>query len=275
MTFLESFVLGIVQGLGEFLPISSSGHLVVVPWFMDFKDPGLSFDVALHFGTLFALIAYFWRDWVVILSGAKNLPMEVVRLFKRSAPTPAGSGSSHLFLLLIVSAIPGGVAGVFLDDWAETVFRHPLLVAFDMALMGAILLWADRRPLGNLEIKRVSYGKAFLIGCAQALALVPGVSRSGATITAALVGGLSRQGAARLSFLMATPITFGACLYKSRDFIEGGIGTPEVVGIITSAVVGFLAIWFLLRYVQQRSFAIFSYYRFLFAAVVTGWFFLR
>jgi len=131
MTFLESFVLGIVQGLGEFLPISSSGHLVVVPWFMDFKDPGLSFDVALHFGTLFALIAYFWRDWVVILSGAKNLPMEVVRLFKRSAPTPAGSGSSHLFLLLIVSAIPGGVAGVFLDIFGLSDVPH--LLAFGLS----------------------------------------------------------------------------------------------------------------------------------------------
>lgn len=253
MTFLESFVLGVVQGLGEFLPISSSGHLVIVPWIMNFKDPGLAFDVALHFGTLFALIAYFWRDWISI--------------FKRE--------NRRLLILLVISAIPGGIAGVLLDDWAETVFRHPLLVAFDMALLGGVLLWADRRPLGNLEINRVGYGKALLIGCAQALALVPGVSRSGATITAALLGGLSRQGAARLSFLMATPITFGACLFKSREFIEAGVGRPEVVGIVTSAVVGFLTIWFLLRYVRERSFAIFSYYRFLFAAVVTGWYFIR
>lgn len=254
MTFLESFVLGVVQGLGEFLPISSSGHLVIVPWIMDFKDPGLAFDVALHFGTLFALIAYFWRDWISI--------------FNRE--------NRRLLFLLILSAVPGAIAGVLLDEWAETYFRHPLLVAFDMALLGGILLWADRRHPTNAshqaEITQISYGKVFLIGCAQALALVPGVSRSGATITAALLVGLSRHGAARLSFLMATPITFGACLFKSKDFIEAGVGRPEIVGILTSAVVGFFAIWFLLRYVQQRSFAIFSYYRFLFAMFVVGWY---
>lgn len=251
MTFLESLVLGIVQGLGEFLPISSSGHLVIVPWIMDFRDPGLAFDVALHFGTLFALIAYFWRDWISI--------------FNRE--------NRRLLILLVISAIPGGIAGVLLDDWAETVFRHPLLVAFDMALLGGILFWADRRPLGNLEINRVGYGKMFLIGCAQALALVPGVSRSGATITAALLGGLSRRGAARLSFLMATPITFGACLFKSKDFIAAGVGRPEIVGIVTSAVVGFLAIWFLLRYVQQNSYRLFVYYRFAFALFVVALYF--
>ncbi len=252
MSLLDSVLLGIVQGLGEFLPISSSAHLVIFPWLLKFSDPGLSFDVALHFGTLFAIGTYFWRDWLQIFT------------------------SNHrLLFFLILSTLPGAVAGFFLDDLAETAFRHPLLIAGTMSLLGIVLFYADTLPQKNKHSDQINLKESLIMGFAQMLALVPGVSRSGVTITAALFCGLDRAQSARFSFLMATPITLGACVMKADDFIQGQPDVTALIGIIVSAVVGFLSIKYLLLYVQKFSYRIFVYYRFAFTLLVGVIYFWR
>lgn len=245
MTYLQSILLGIVQGLGEFLPISSSAHLVITPWLFKFPDPGLTFDVALHFGTLLALLAYFWKDWIRII------------LEKR-----------RLFFIVVLATIPGAAVGYLLDELAETAFRHPLLVALNMSLLGGVLFYADGKKRRERTMEQVGLRSALIIGFSQALALVPGVSRSGVTITAGLFCGLSRTTSAFFSFLLAMPITFGACVFKMRHLFEDGAGGVEWTGIAVSAVVGFLSIKYLLRYVQTHNYRIFVYYRFGFTILV-------
>ncbi|MDO8520118.1 MAG: undecaprenyl-diphosphatase UppP [Deltaproteobacteria bacterium] len=253
--YIQSIILGIVQGLGEFLPISSSAHLVITPWALNFPDPGLAFDVALHFGTLFALLSFFWKDWLHFF---KSIPgkSEEQRLDRR------------LFLYLAIATIPGAIFGFLLDDLAETAFRHPLLVAVNMSVLGAILLIADSKIRDGKKLNQISLWSALIVGFSQALALVPGVSRSGVTMTAALFAGFSRETAARFSFLLAMPITFGACVYKMPDLFSNGISGQAIVGILVSALVGFLSIKYLLKYLQAHSFRIFVYYRFAFTIFV-------
>src|SRR5262245_1627871 len=204
MTPFQAFVLGAVQGLGEFLPISSSGHLIVVPWLLGWPVQSLAFDVALHVGTLAAVLYAFLPDWVRLVGSGLRC------LFRGR---PFAEPDARLLWLLALASVPGAIAGLLLDEWAETTFRSPLLVACTMTLMGALLLFADRRA-GSTSGATVSLAHALLIGCAQAMAIVPGVSRSGATITAALLLGYARGDAARFSFLLATPITAGAALVK-------------------------------------------------------------
>ena len=247
MTYFQSIILGIVQGLGEFLPISSSAHLAIVPWAFRFPDPGLTFDVALHFGTLFALLFYFWKDWVEILTRGHRL-----------------------LLLIIMASIPGAVAGLLLEKLAESTFRSPILIALNMAVMGGVLFWVDGHAKRERGLPQISLMDSLIIGFSQALALVPGVSRSGITITAGLLRGMDRPAAARFSFLLAAPITAGACLLKAKHFLAGSPGGIEFTGIVVSALVGFLSIKYLLSYVQTFSYRVFSYYRFLFALVVVG-----
>jgi undecaprenyl-diphosphatase len=253
----EAFALGVVQGLGEFLPISSSGHLIVVPWLLGWPSHDLAFDVALHLGTLAAVAAAFASDWRRLLTaGVQGL----VR------GRPFADSDSRLLWLLALASIPGALAGLALDDWAETVFRSPLLVATTMAVMGGILWWADRR---RGTARTVSARDGILIGIAQALALVPGVSRSGATISMGLFLGYEREEAARFSFLLALPITFGAAVVKVPAFLrETSDVTAVVVGTGAAAVFGFLAIRLLLRYVRTRDYRPFVYYRLLFSLVV-------
>lgn len=258
LTYLEAVLLGLVQGLGEFLPISSSAHLVIAPWLFDFADPGLTFDVALHFGTLFAILFYFWRDFCQIAKGA-------------FAPTV----ERRLLFFLLIATIPGAVAGYFLNDLAEAAFRHPLLVAVNMSLLGGVLLLADRFHRGEKTVTGVKFFDSVVVGCAQSLALIPGVSRAGITMTAGLLTGFTREASARFSFLMAAPITLGACVFKARHFFENPVTGPVVVGIVVSTIVGFLSIKYLLRYLQSHSFQIFVYYRFFFTALVFAVYFLR
>jgi undecaprenyl-diphosphatase len=259
VTLLRAIVLGILQGLGEFLPISSSGHLIVVPWLFGWPDSGLAFDVALHLGTLVAVAAAFWSDW-----------LRLVGAFFRALP--AGrvlrDPDSRLLVYLALASVPGALAGLLLEKWAETVFRSAALVATMMALMGCVLWLADRRAnRGASEV--VSLRDALLIGCAQALAIVPGTSRSGATIAAALFLGHRREGAARFSFLLALPITAGAALVKVPHlFRDGSDHGPVLAGMLAAAVSGFLAIRLLLAYVRTRNYTPFVAYRLLFAATV-------
>lgn len=261
MSTLQAVVLGLVQGLGEFLPISSSGHLIVVPWLLGWADHGLAFDVALHLGTLLAVVAAFARDWWRL--GASGL-----RCLVRGRPF--AEAEARTLWRIALASVPGAVVGLLLDRWAETTFRSPPLVATTMALFGFVLLAADRRS-GPSKVEEVSTRDALLIGLAQAAAIVPGVSRSGATISAALFLGHGRPEAARFSFLMATPITFGAALVKVPKLLADGSGGPALfLGMATAAVAGFLAIKLLLALVRTRDYRPFVYYRWAFALLVAA-----
>ncbi|HVR72492.1 MAG TPA: undecaprenyl-diphosphate phosphatase [Vicinamibacteria bacterium] len=259
MSWFQALVLGVLQGLGEFLPISSSGHLIVAPWLLGWPVQSLSFDVALHVGTLAAVLWAFRRDWWTILG-------RTWQGARRGAPFAEPEG--RLLGLLALGSVPAAVAGLFLEDWAETVFRSPALVGVTMALMGLVLYLADRRAEHAAPPRAVTLRDAVLIGCAQALALVPGVSRSGATITMGLFLGFRREEAARFSFLLATPITFGAALLKVPHLFEGAELAPVVIGMVAAAVVGFLSIRVLLTYVRTRTYRPFVAYRLAFAALV-------
>jgi undecaprenyl-diphosphatase len=242
----EAVVLGIVQGLGEFLPISSSGHLVLAPWLFGWEDPGLAFNVALHLGTLVAVVAYFWRDWLNLaqngLKGKKNR-------------------EGRLFWYLAAATVPGILAGLALEEYAETVFRAPVLVGAMLIAMGAVLYAADRWGARARGIWQVGWRDALFIGVSQALAIIPGVSRSGATISAGRMLGLDREAATRFSFLLSTPIILGAGVYSLRNIGINDLTFAFWVGVAASAVTGFAAIAFLLRFVVTRNFNIFVWYR--------------
>src|SRR5688500_5407411 len=261
MSTLHAIVLGMVQGLGEFLPISSSGHLIVVPWLLGWPPHSLSFDVALHMGTLAAVLYAFYDDWRRIL---------VAGMRGTLAGRPFADPDSRLLWLLAVGSVPGVVAGLLLEDLADTTFRSPALVGVTMALMGVILFVADRSGKGTADARAVTLRDALLIGVAQAMALIPGVSRSRPTISMGLFLGYRREEAARFSFLLATPITLGAAALKSRYLFEPGQGLPIVAGIVTAAIFGFASIRFLLAYVRTRDYRPFVYYRLIFAALVAA-----
>jgi len=270
MDILQAIVLGIVQGLGEFLPISSTAHLVLVPYFTGWQDPGLSFDVALHIGTLVAVIGYFWRDWVEILKAS---------LFKnRTDGTSRTDGldySKNLLWLLVVASVPGAVIGYLLEDAAETSLRNPLLIAGTLSIVGLILYLVDRYAVHKKSIGQINYKDSLLIGLSQAVAVIPGVSRSGATMTMGLALGLSREAAARFSFLLSTPIIFGAALVKIPDLLKEGIDAFMIAGIIAAAVSGYLAIKFMLRFIQKVGYAPFFWYRLALALVIIAVYFLQ
>ena len=255
MTILQAVILGLAQGLGEFLPISSSAHLVLIPWLLRWTDPGLTFDVALHVGTLVAVVLYFWKDWWQL----------IIKGF-----TDVRSVKGRLFWYLVVATVPGAIAGFLLEKKAETLFRSPLLIAIMLILMGIFLYWSDHRSSKNIEMNNITFRTSVFIGISQALAIIPGVSRSGITMTTGLLMGLNREGAARFSFLLATPIIFGAAMVK----LPGLISDPSVItvdfaiGMAVSCITGLASIGFLLRYVQTKDFLPFVWYRFILGAVV-------
>ncbi|MGI6120398.1 MAG: undecaprenyl-diphosphatase UppP [Desulfosporosinus sp.] len=259
MTVLQALILGIVQGLGEFLPISSSAHLILIPWLFEWEDPGLTFDVALHMGTLFAVVIYFWRDWVRLGKAAL-----------RRQPTD----DKRIFWYLILATIPGGLFGLAFENQAETIFRAPLLIGIMMITMGILLYWADKRHQVR-KMNTMNLADAIWIGLSQALAIIPGVSRSGSTMTMARFLGLTREDAARFSFLMSTPIILGAGVLKLRHLTMASIDLPFSVGVISSFVVGILSISFLLRYLRISNFGLFVGYRFIIGFIVIGFALLR
>jgi len=275
MDILQAIVLGIVQGLGEFLPISSTAHLVLTPYFFGWEDPGLAFDVALHAGTLVAVIGFFWKDWVNIFRSAF---VDIVDTFQFpvldklsviGGENFKGKYHSSLLWLLAIATVPGALAGYFLESYAENVLRSPLIIAFSLSFFGILLYLADKYFKHKKEIKDVTVWDSVLIGIAQAIAIIPGVSRSGATMTAGLFMGLSREGAARFSFLLATPIIFGATLANLPEFFNGTFETwPLIFGILASMISGFWAISFLLKFLQKTGFAVFVWYRIALALVI-------
>src|ERR1022692_2769056 len=253
----QAFILGMVQGLTEFLPVSSSAHLVLVPWLLRWNDPGLAFDVALHLGTLLALLIYYWREWA-------DMMLSIVR------PDPA---SRRLLMLLMVASIPGAIIGLLLEKQAETVFRSPALIACTLALMGLVLWIADVRAPQSKKMSGLSFGDAILIGLSQALAIIPGVSRSGSTITAARILGVEREDAANFSFLMATPIIAGAGLHEAPKILHAGINSAMVLGFVSSAIFGVIAIAALVKFVRTRTYQPFAWYRIALAILVIAIFF--
>jgi undecaprenyl-diphosphatase len=268
MELVQVFVLGAVQGIAEFLPISSSGHLILVPWLFNWHDPGLGFDLALHWATLLAVLVYFWRDVVSIIRGFLQSLFPSTRDLKNDI-------YQKLSWLLIIASIPGAIVGKLLEEKAEGVLRNPLLVAIDLIVFGFILLIVDMWSKKQKDINQITRTDAVLIGLSQAAAIIPGVSRSGSTMTAGLALGFKREDVARFSFLMSLPITFGAGLLKIGDFRTGST-TPELlVGFISSAVFGFLAIKYLLRYLSKHDFRIFVWYRFAFAALIIVLYIIR
>ena len=255
MSTLQAAILGLVQGLGEFLPISSSAHLVLIPWLFKWNDPGLTFDIALHIGTLIAVAIYFWKDWLKLIT--KGL-------------TDVRSTEGKLFWYLVAATIPGAVVGFLLEKKAETIFREPILIATMLILLGVLLYWADRRGVKHIEMNRITFRTSLFIGLSQALAIIPGVSRSGITMTMGLLMGLTREGAARFSFLLAAPIIFGAALVKLPFLVSNPsiLTINFIIGILVSFVIGILSIGFLLRYVQTNNFLPFAWYRFILGSLV-------
>jgi undecaprenyl-diphosphatase len=257
--------LGIVQGLTEFLPISSSGHLALLEHYFKAPGAGLSFDILLHLGTLAALVSYFWSDW-------RNMAKAVLR------PSPYNRLDRRLFICLLAASIPGALAGVLLEHKAETVFREPYRIAILLGGVGLFLIVAERlarheRPLTNLNL-----GDALLIGLSQALAIMPGVSRSGITMTAALFLGFTRETAARFSFLLSTPIIAGAGLWHLRKWFKA---PPEnlpllaaALGFLAALVSSYLTIKYLLRFLRRHTFYPFAFYRLALAALVLALTFL-
>ncbi|MGH7898429.1 MAG: undecaprenyl-diphosphate phosphatase, partial [Candidatus Binatia bacterium] len=222
MTYVEGLVYGAVQGLTEFLPISSSAHLILVPWLFGWQDPGLGFDVAVHAGTLVAVLWYFWLDWWRLATGA---------FAGLTRGEPLASPEAVLFWKLVAASIPAAVAGVLLEHAAEEAFRAPALIAFTLVALGALLHASDLRPESASGLDSLGWRAALLIGVAQAAAIVPGVSRSGVTITAARFLGAGREAAARFSFLLSTPISDGAVLIKI-EALAGALRRPgELVAL--------------------------------------------
>ena len=254
MTPLQAIILGLLQGLTEFLPVSSSGHLVLVPWLLGWSVPGVSFDVVVHLGTLLAIVAHLWDQVGQLIRGAWQL------LTKGRITSP----ESRLAWLVVVSAVPGGLLGFFLEDLFAQIFHAPLAVAALLVVTGVLLVICDRlarvtRVMGDLRTS-----DALLIGLAQGAAIAPGISRSGATISAGLLRGLSREDAGRFAFLMALPIIAGATgfslLKLATEGIDPGGVALLVLGFCSALISGYVAIRFFLRYIREHSLRPFAYY---------------
>jgi undecaprenyl-diphosphatase len=266
-TVVQALIMGIVQGLTEFLPVSSSGHLIIIPFLAGWDDAfirSLAFSVMLHMGTLVALLVYFRAEWI------RLVPAALATMRDRSFQ---GDEDRRLAWLLLASTVPAAIAGVVLNDLIETSFRQVELVAVTLIVGGILLALADRFGAKSRSIEDVTFPIAIGIGVAQAFALVPGISRSGISISAARMVGMDRESAARFAFLMATPVTAGAGLFEVRKLIagQGGVDVsivPLVVGLVAAAVSGMAAIHFMLGFLRRQSLDVFVLYRFAFAAIV-------
>ncbi len=247
MDVLKALILGILQGATEFLPVSSSGHLVLVPWWFGWDNPPTVFDVTVHLGTLVAVLLYFWRDWLALLRAGLSA------LRNKSIQDP----QARLLLLLVLGTIPAGLVGVLLEDYFESVFSDPPIVAAFLLVTALLLTFSERATKGDRSLSQLTAGDALAIGVAQACAVFPGISRSGSTIAMGLWRGLPRATAARFSFLLATPIIMAAGFKQLLNVLVNGesVGSsmvlPLVVGFGAAAGVGFLCVWGLLRLLQR------------------------
>ncbi len=256
---LKAIILGIVQGIGEFLPISSSAHLILVPYLFGWEQSGMAFDIALHFGTLMAVLVVFFREWWDLFIGA------VKKITKGKE-----SFDSRMFWYLVLATIPGAVIGFLLDDIVENVFRTKIwLIASALAIMGVLIYlgdrWADKHYKLETDFKHITLKQALFIGLSQALAVIPGFSRSGTTILTARLMGLSKSAATKFTFLLSVPIIAGATVLKLPDL---ELSLETVIGVVVSFGVGLFAIKFLLNYIKKHDFSVFAIYRVAFAIII-------
>jgi undecaprenyl-diphosphatase len=252
MTPLQAVALGLIQGLSEFLPISSSAHLALAPWLFGWEDPGLAFDVALHFGTLIAVVWYFRMEWVALIRAAFGI------ITTGRVETP----EKRRVVYLIIATIPGAIGGYLLQSQAESAFRNPQLIAIALIAMGIVLWLVDKLVDQARVLGEMRWIDALLVGLSQVIALIPGVSRSGSTITAARGLRFDREAAAEFSFLMSTPIIAAAVIMEGSKALQvGGFSTELMGGLVASAISGWLAISILMRYVSRHSYGIFALYR--------------
>lgn len=269
MTIIQGIILGIVQGLTELLPISSSAHLALIPWAFDWEIPE-SFDVALHFGTLLAIGIFFFKDWLRLIAGGYN---QVVKKEK----SPEG----RMFWYIVIATIPGGIIGFVLDHFMEDYLSKPIIIAIALIVMGIILYLVDKNCKSKTEYKDMTFKQTFLIGISQCLAFIPGVSRSGITMTAGRALGVKRESAAKYTFMLSAPIVLAATIFKLKDFIEYFLVADAVgiiafiMGVIFSFVVGLLVIKFLLEYLRKGSFKIFAIYRIIIGIIVIAIYLVR
>jgi undecaprenyl-diphosphatase len=256
---LIALLLGIVQGITEFLPISSSGHLALLEHYLHVTGGGLGFDILLHVGTLVALVAYFFEDW-----------LKMVHAF--ISPSRYNRPERKMLFFLIVATIPGALAGVLLEKKAETIFREPAHIAILLGAVGVLLILGEILARHLRRLDQITLKDAVLIGLSQALAIMPGVSRSGITMTTGLFLGFNRRSAAHFSFLMSTPIIFGAGLYQLLKWRHEPAGTlallPAIIGFLAAVISSYLTIKYLMRFLQHHTFIPFAVYRLLLAALI-------
>jgi undecaprenyl-diphosphatase len=271
MLLWQAIILAIVQGLTEFLPVSSSAHLILLPWLSHghIPDPGLAFDVALHLGTLIAVVLYFLREWVQLILCGLGFH------YPRRAPEHQVMQNRRLFWYLVAGTIPGALIGFLFEHRIEEYLRDPVPIAIAMIVIALLMWYAEYVGRKDRHIEQTSLGDSLIIGTGQALALFPGVSRSGITISAGLFRGMTREAAARFSFLLATPLIAGAAAVEVPKLIKahraGALDLPMstlAISIAVSAIVGYIVIAFFLQYLQTRTLKIFIYYRILFGIVV-------
>ena len=269
MSIFQSIFLGAVQGITEFLPISSSAHLIIVRWIFHWQDPGIAFDVVLHLGTLIGVVWFFLPRWISMFKSALSRRSDDEIKFNRK-----------LFWMIVVATIPAGLAGYFFNDIIETSLRSPVVVGWTMIIFGILLYIGDKTRITNYELRitnttNIGWWRSVVIGFSQALALIPGVSRSGITMTTGLFSGLDRKTAAEFSFLLAAPIIFGAGVKKIPDFIKsGGMNFSLILGFLSAAIFGFLAVRFLIRHLEKGSYKPFAWYRVAVGVLIFGVFIL-
>ncbi len=263
---LHAIILGAVQGLTEFLPISSSGHLIVIPYLFNWPYQGKSFDVALHAGTVVALLIYFWQDWLVIIKNG----------FTKKSATPSQAAwpyPRNFLWQIVVASIPAAIFGLAIDQvmekWStDHVGAAIIIIAINFAVFGWLLWFVDKKVKNKVAPAEMTYGKAFIVGLFQSIALIPGVSRSGITLTGSRLVGLPREESARFSFLIGAPAIIGALLVELPKIIKDDLSLSFWLGVITAAVFGVVAIKFLIAYLKKSDFSLFLWYRLAVAAVV-------
>ena len=260
MTTLQALILGIIQGLTELLPISSSGHLDIIPWLLnwtqspEFNSAFEGFDVALHFGTFLAIALFFFKDWIKLIVGGFN---QVVKKKKTT--------EGKMFWYLVIATIPVGIIGLLLDTFVGDALKKPVIIAIALIVMGIILYIVDKNSKTKTDYEHMSFKQTFLIGLSQCLAFIPGVSRSGVTMTTGRAMGIDRKSVAKYSFMLSGPIVFAATIFKIKDFV---FSIPFFVGIFASFLVGIFVIKWLLNYLQKGSFKGFAIYRVIFGIII-------
>ncbi len=267
MTEFQSLILGIIQGLTELLPISSSGHLDIIPWMLDWTNSEAfniafeGFDVALHFGTLLAIGIFFFKDWIKLIRGGFN------QVFKKE-----NTKEGKMFWYIVAATLPGGIIGLLLDKFVGDGLKQPLIIATALIIMGIILYIVDKKSKSNTKYEQMTFKQTFLIGLSQCLAFIPGVSRSGITMTTGRAMGIDRESVAKYSFMLSAPIVLAATILKIKDFV---FSSEFFMGVLTSFIVGILVIKFLLNYLKKGSFKIFAIYRVIFGIIIIAVYFIK